>query len=89
MKVKVHSVINLFYKADKKDRVTLDLRPLSFINSRGISILFKFAINLRNKNVSLNVLAIKSSVWQQAQLNNIPKLSPDSIITWSESDATE
>ena len=64
------------------NRVILDLRHMSFMNSRGISVLFKFAISLRKKNVSLEVLAVKNSVWQQAHLNNISKLSPDSIITW-------
>ncbi len=64
--------------------VTLDLRQLSIMNSQGISVLFKFAINLRQKKVSLDVLAIKSSVWQQVHLDNIPKLSPESVITWSE-----
>jgi len=64
--------------------VVLDLRQLSFMNSQGISVLFKFAINLRHKHVSLNILAVKSSVWQQAHLDNVPKLSPESIITWSE-----
>jgi hypothetical protein len=69
------------------DQVVLDLRQLAFMNSRGISTLFKFAINLRNeKNAGLNVLAIKGSVWHQAHLDNIPKLSPSSTINWLEAE---
>ncbi|MBN1991764.1 MAG: STAS domain-containing protein [Anaerolineae bacterium] len=71
-------------QASPTRRVILDLRRLSFMNSRGISALFKFAIALRGKQVSLHVLAVESSVWQQAHLNTIPKISPDSIITWLE-----
>ena len=66
------------------DTVMIDLRKLAFINSRGISVLYKFAINLRNKNVDVNILAVKQSTWQQATLGNITKLSPDSTITWTE-----
>jgi anti-anti-sigma factor len=71
-------------KAYNTDQVILDLRHLEFMNSQGISVLFKFAINLRQKNIGLNVLAVKSSVWQQTHLDNIPKLAPDSIINWTD-----
>jgi hypothetical protein len=67
-----------------EDYVIIDLHDLGFINSQGISVLYKFAINLRNVNVNVNIFAVKQSVWQQATLNNILKLSPDSTITWSE-----
>ena len=71
-------------KAGGEDQVILDLHDLTFINSRGISVLYKFAINLRNKNVNVNIFAVKQSTWQQATLNNVLKLSPNSTITWSE-----
>jgi hypothetical protein len=67
-----------------EDQVIVDLHSLTFINSRGISMLYKLAINLRNKNVDMNIFAVKQSAWQQATLNNILKLSPNSTITWSE-----
>jgi hypothetical protein len=64
------------------DYVELDLHGLDFINSRGISVLYKFAINLRNKGVHVNIFAVKQSAWQQATLSNVLKLSPNSTITW-------
>jgi hypothetical protein len=67
-----------------EDYVEIDLHNLDFINSQGISVLYKFAINLRNNNVNVNIFAVKQTTWQQATLNNILKLSPDSTITWSE-----
>lgn len=67
-------------EATGQEQVVVDLRQLEFINSRGISLLYKFALNLRSQNISLTVLAVKKSTWQQATLNNITKLSP----TWSE-----
>lgn len=71
-------------KTKGEDCVEIDLHKLDFINSQGISVLYKFAINLRNKNVNVNIFAVKQSTWQQVTLNNILKLSPDSTITWSE-----
>jgi len=71
-------------RAVGEDYVVVDLHNLGFINSQGISVLYKFTINLRNKNVNVNVFAVKQSAWQQATLNNILKLSPDSTITWAE-----
>jgi hypothetical protein len=71
-------------KALGEDYVVVDLQNLDFINSQGISVLYKFAINLRNKNVNVNIFAVRQSTWQQATLNNVLKLSPDSTITWSE-----
>ena len=67
-----------------EDYVVVDLHQLDFINSQGISVLYKFAINLRNKNVGVNIYAVKQSTWQQATLNNVLKLSPNSSVTWSE-----
>jgi len=71
-------------KVAGEDYVVIDLRDLDFINSQGISVLYKFAINLRNKNMKVNIFAVKQSAWQQATLNNVLKLSPNSTITWSE-----
>ena len=71
-------------RATGEDYVVIDLHNLDFINSQGISVLYKFAINLRNKNVKVNIFAVKQSAWQQATLNNVLKLSSDSTITWSE-----
>ena len=71
-------------RAAGEEYVVIDLHNLAFINSQGISVLYKFAINLRNKNVNVNIFAIKQSTWQQVTLNNILKLSPDSTITWTE-----
>jgi hypothetical protein len=71
-------------KAAGEDYVVVDLHDLGFINSQGISVLYKFAIKLRNKNVNVNIFAVKQSAWQQATLNNVLKLSPDSTITWTE-----
>jgi len=71
-------------RAAGEDYVVVDLHHLDFINSQGISVLYKFAINLRNKNVNVNIYAVKQSTWQQATLNNVLKLSPNSIVTWSE-----
>jgi len=71
-------------RAVGEDYVVVDLHNLGFINSQGISVLYKFAINLRNKNVNVNIFAVRQTAWQQATLNNNLKLSPDSTITWAE-----
>ena len=71
-------------RAAGEDYVVIDLHNLGFINSQGISVLYKFAINLRNTDVNVNIFAVKQSTWQQATLNNVLKLSPNSTITWSE-----
>jgi len=71
-------------RAAGEDYVVVDLHNLGFINSQGISVLYKFAIKLRNINVNVNIFAVRQSAWQQATLNNVLKLSPHSTITWTE-----
>jgi hypothetical protein len=74
-------------KTTGDDCVEIDLHDLNFINSQGISVLYKLAINLRNKNINVNIIAVKQSTWQQATLNNVLKLSPGSTINWLEEQA--
>ena len=58
--------------------VSLDLRQLSFVNSAGINVLYKFAITLRKKgNVHLEVLGSGRVGWQQRSLRNLSHFIDD------------
>lgn len=56
--------------------VTLDVRALSFLNSSGINVLYKFAIATRKKGeVQLVVRGSKNVPWQGKSLPNLKKFN--------------
>jgi hypothetical protein len=58
------------------ETVTLDLRALSFLNSSGINVLYKFAIAARKKGeLKLVVLGSKAMPWQEKSLPNLKKFN--------------
>ena len=59
------------------EKIVLDLRELSFLNSSGISILSKFVINVRKrKNIQMVVIGAKKNPWQSKSLKNLQRLMP-------------
>ena len=59
------------------EKIVLDLRELSFLNSSGISILSKFVINVRKrKNIQMVVMGAKKNPWQNKSLKNLQRLMP-------------
>lgn len=58
--------------------ITLDLRALSFLNSSGIDVLYKFAIAMREKGeLKLVVRCSKNIAWQGKSLPNLKKYNPN------------
>lgn len=56
--------------------ITLDMRALSFLNSSGINVLYKFAIAMRKKGeLKLVVRGSKSIPWQGKSLPNLKKFN--------------
>jgi len=56
--------------------ITLDLRALSFLNSSGINVLYKFAIAMRKKGeLQLVIRGSKNAPWQGKSLPNLKKFN--------------
>ena len=59
------------------EKIVLDLRELSFLNSSGISILSKFTMKVRKcKNIQMVVIGAKKNPWQGKSLKNLQRLMP-------------
>ena len=59
------------------EKIVLDLKELSFLNSSGISILSKFVIKVRKcKNIQMVVIGAKKNPWQGKSLKNLQRLMP-------------
>ena len=59
------------------EKIILDLKELSFLNSSGISILSKFVIKVRKcKNIQMVVIGAKKNPWQGKSLKNLQRLMP-------------
>ena len=59
------------------EKIVLDLKELSFLNSSGISILSKFVINVRKrKNIQMFVIGSTKNPWQGKSLKNLQRLMP-------------
>ncbi|BAZ44265.1 hypothetical protein NIES4102_12730 [Chondrocystis sp. NIES-4102] len=59
------------------EKIVLDLKELSFLNSSGIGILSKFVINVRKrKNIQMVVIGAKKNPWQGKSLKNLQRLMP-------------
>jgi anti-anti-sigma factor len=59
------------------EKIVLDLKGLSFLNSSGIGILSKFVINVRKrKNIQMIVIGAKKNPWQGKSLKNLQRLMP-------------
>ena len=58
-------------------RLTIDVCELEFLNSSGINVLYKFAVNAR-KLGNLHLIAVGSNrvPWQGKSLPNLTKLNP-------------
>lgn len=66
-------------------RITLDMRRLSFLNSSGINVLYKFAIATRKQaDVQLSVRASKSMSWQGRSLPNLKRFNPNFELNFSD-----
>lgn len=64
------------------EKLTLDLRPLEFLNSSGINTLTKFVINVRNQqNLQLIGIGYEEIPWQVRLLKNLQRLMPDLQLT--------
>ena len=61
----------------KPATLTLDLRPLQFLNSSGINTLSKFVLHVRKHNASQVVVkGSKQFPWQEKSLKNFQRLLP-------------
>ena len=59
------------------EKIVLDFKKLSFLNSSGISVLSKFVISVRNRqNVQILVIGAKANPWQGKSLKNLKRLMP-------------
>lgn len=59
------------------EKIILDLKELTFLNSSGISILSKFVISVRKrKNIQMIVVGAKKNPWQGKSLKNLQRLMP-------------
>ncbi|HAX79070.1 MAG TPA: hypothetical protein DCY88_25405 [Cyanobacteria bacterium UBA11372] len=57
--------------------INLNLKQLEFLNSSGISMLSKFAINVRKKKTTeVVVMGSQDIPWQEKSLANLQKLLP-------------
>lgn len=62
----------------------MDLRSLSFLNSSGINVLFRFTIKVRQASVvSMTVQGAKTVPWQRKSLTNLKRLFPAIVIELS------
>ncbi|MFZ5501766.1 MAG: slr1659 superfamily regulator [Candidatus Micrarchaeota archaeon] len=72
-------IANLLDEVEKQapPLITLDVQELEFLNSSGISTLFRFVIAVRNRAAS-EILALGSQkiVWQEKALSNLQHLMP-------------
>ena len=76
----IWTLLNKTVEGDTK-ALNLDLRKLTFLNSSGINVLYKFAIALRKKGgVQLKVLGGKEVAWQAKSLPNLTKFLPGTDI---------
>lgn len=59
------------------EKIVLDLKKLTFLNSSGISILSRFVINVRKRqNIQMLVIGAKQNPWQGKSLKNLQRLMP-------------
>lgn len=69
---------------DGTDVVTLDMSNLQFLNSAGINMLYKFALNLSRKGgTKLIVFGSESFPWQKKVLGNLNHFVKDLEIEFS------
>ncbi len=67
--------------AQEPSRIRLHLYDLQFLNSSGLSTLFKFVVALRKKGtIPLSVRASKEVLWHSKTLANIERFFPTAEI---------
>jgi hypothetical protein len=63
--------------------IVLNLQQLHFLNSSGISMLSKFAIDVRKrKNIQMKVIGSQQVPWQSKSLKNLQRLMPSLSLEW-------
>jgi hypothetical protein len=63
--------------------ITLNFKELKFLNSSGISMLSKFAIDVRKKkNVQMIAIGSQETPWQNKSLKNLQRLMPSLKLEW-------
>ncbi|WP_236974702.1 slr1659 superfamily regulator [Membranihabitans maritimus] len=76
--MKEYDVVSQFLKTSSEsstDTLILDLQPLQFLNSSGITTLSLFILNCKKKgNPKITVLGNESISWQQKSIANFKKL---------------
>jgi len=66
-----------FVAQQEPEKIVLDLKELTFLNSSGISILSKFVIKVRKrKTIQMVVIGAKKNPWQGKSLKNLQRLMP-------------
>lgn len=73
------SISELLHEVARQEpeKIVLDLKELSFLNSSGISILSKFVIDVRKrKNIQMIVIGSTKNPWQGKSLKNLQRLMP-------------
>lgn len=67
--------------AQEPSTITLDLRQLAFLNSSGINVFSKFALNARKqKTIKVVVKGSEAVPWQGKSLKNLQRLMPDLVL---------
>lgn len=65
----------------EQPQIILDLQKLEFLNSSGISMLSKFIINMRKKQINnIIVQGSKNIPWQDKSLKNLQRLMPSLVL---------
>ena len=66
-----------------REKLTLDLSRLEFLNSSGIATLSKFVISARNhQQCALVIRGSRDIAWQGKSLNNLKRLMPSLELTF-------
>lgn len=71
-------------KTGDRAHLELDLRSLTFLNSSGINVLFRFTIKVRQaSHVAMTVKGAAAVPWQRKSLVNLKRLFPAIVIELS------
>lgn len=65
---------------DVSGTLTIDMRELQLLNSSGITMLSKFVIGCRSREIVLTLQASKNIPWQAKSLKNLQRLLPSIVL---------